>query len=184
MRHNMISGFRRILHKYPIVRGMTSYVILYPTANAVQQLLDPQQKKFDPKESLRFCILGTFIVAPTIYCWVKVASVIIKGQRLKHSILKAVVEQFIYAPVAYTEFFVGISLLEGKGLQAGIEELTSKFWPTYKVGFCVWPLIQTANFWIIPERNRVPFISFCSFMWNIFLSYVHHRQQITKGTDI
>lgn len=41
-----------------------------------------------------------------------------------------------------------------------------------KVGVCIWPVLQTFNFLVIPERNRVPFVSACSLVWCCFLAYM------------
>lgn len=43
---------------------------------------------------------------------------------------------------------------------------------TFKVGICIWPFIQTLNYAVIPERNRVPFVSLCSLAWTTFLAYM------------
>lgn len=48
------------------------------------------------------------------------------------------------------------------------------FVPTFQIGFCVWPVIQTVNFWVIPLKHRVSFVGFFSYIWNTFLSYMHH----------
>lgn len=37
--------------------------------------------------------------------------------------------------------------------------------------------MQTVNFAYVAEKNRVVVVSVASFMWTIFLSYMHHVQQ-------
>lgn len=37
--------------------------------------------------------------------------------------------------------------------------------------------MQTFNFAYVAEKNRVVVVSVASFMWTIFLSYMHHMQQ-------
>jgi protein Mpv17 len=98
---------------------------------------------------------------------------------------KGVIEQISYTPFAMTSFFFGMSLLEGKTKKEALEEVTEKFWPTYQVAICIWPFIQTFNFSVVPERNRVPFISVCSFMWTIFLAYMKQLQfEKKKKTNV
>lgn len=48
---------------------------------------------------------------------------------------------------------------------------------TPQVAICFWPLVQTVNFAYVPERNRVVVVSMASFMWTVFLSYMHHIDQ-------
>lgn len=98
-----------------------------------------------------------------------------------------------------------MSLLEGKSVDDGIEEVKNKFLPTYKVSsmnsssisnkpkknsflfsqfskaaICIWPAVSTVNFALIPERNRVVFISICSLMWTCFLAYM---KQLDRKDD-
>lgn len=40
------------------------------------------------------------------------------------------------------------------------------------MGICVWPILQTINFVLIPERNRVVYVSVCSLVWTSFLAYM------------
>lgn len=37
---------------------------------------------------------------------------------------------------------------------------------------CIWPAVSTLNFALIPEKNRVVFISVCSLLWTCFLAYM------------
>ena len=43
----------------------------------------------------------------------------------------------------------------------------------------MWPVVQTLNFAYVAEKNRVIVVSIVSFMWTIFLSYMHHLDQDT-----
>jgi protein Mpv17 len=52
------------------------------------------------------------------------------------------------------------------------KEVHDKFPSVYKVGICVWPIIQTVNFAFIAEKNRVPFVSLCSLGWTTYLAYM------------
>ncbi|XP_030378571.1 mpv17-like protein isoform X3 [Scaptodrosophila lebanonensis] len=98
------------------------------------------------------------------------------------------VEQISYGPFACASFFFGMSLLERKTFTEAIEEVKEKFAPTYKVGICVWPFLQTINFSVVPEHNRVVFVSICSLIWTCFLAYMktkemEHAIQIEAETN-
>lgn len=69
-------------------------------------------------------------------------------------------------------FFFGMTLLEGGSIEDAKNEVKVKFVSTYKVGVCVWPVLQTINFAFVPEPNRVVFVSFCSLLWTSFLAYM------------
>lgn len=55
------------------------------------------------------------------------------SHHLKNQIFKGLFEQISYTPAAMTSFFFFMSLLEGKTIDEGINEVKSKFLPTYKV---------------------------------------------------
>lgn len=84
----IIRAMKNATEKYPILRGMVTYSVLWPASNFVQQSMDKTREKYDPVESLRYLFLGSFVTAPTVYVWVKLASKIIKGTSLKHALLK------------------------------------------------------------------------------------------------
>lgn len=48
-------------------------------------------------------------------------------------LLKGLLEQVSYTPAAMTSFYFLMTLLEGRSIDDGINEVKSKFWPTYKV---------------------------------------------------
>ena len=84
----LIRGFRIMVEKYPVTRGMISYSILWPASNLVQQSMDSSLIKYDYAEVCRYCFLGTFVNAPTVYVWVRFNSWLIQGVKLRHAAMK------------------------------------------------------------------------------------------------
>lgn len=102
-----------------------------------------------------------------------------------------------------------MTLLEGGSKEEAINETKEKFLPTWQVwnvspffphfelifkqpltitshfqtAVCVWPFVQTVNFYLIPEKNRVPFVSVCSFMWTVFLAYMKQKSQEVENME-
>ncbi|XP_012273100.1 mpv17-like protein isoform X2 [Orussus abietinus] len=167
----VVAKFREITRQYPVTRGMASYTVIWPVASLLQQRIIGSEE-LNYTQALRFSIYGGFFVAPTLYCWLKCASYMWPKSNLRSAITKALVEQVTYGPAAMCCFFFGINLLEFKSISECFGEVREKFWPTYKVGVCVWPFLQTINFLLIPEKNRVVYVSFCSLMWTSFLAYM------------
>lgn len=175
--------FREVTQKYPIVRGMASYTIIWPTGSLLQQKIIGNDE-LNYMQALRFSLYGGFFVAPTLYCWMRCSSYFWPKSDLKSAITKALVEQVTYSPAAMCCFFFGINLLELKPVSECIEEVKQKFLPTYKVGVCVWPVLQTINFFFIPEHNRVVYVSFCSLIWTSFLAYMKAVEAKKKEQNI
>lgn len=93
---------------------------------------------------------------------------------IKTALAKAAVETITYTPAAMTCFYFFMTLLELKTFSEACEEVRTKVPPTYRVAVMVWPVVATINFSVIPEKNRVPFISACSLLWTSFLAYMKH----------
>ncbi|XP_012264038.2 mpv17-like protein [Athalia rosae] len=167
----LLMKFREVSTKYPVIRGMASYTVIWPTASLIQQKFIGKDE-ISYMQALRFSLYGGFFVAPTLFCWIKFASYVWPKSDLKSGIIKALVEQVTYGPAAMCCFFFGINLLEFKPVDECIKEVKEKFLPTYKTGIFVWPILQTINFTVIPERNRVVYVSICSLMWTSFLAYM------------
>lgn len=173
----IFSRFIVFTNKHPVVRGMISYATIWPLSNLVQQTIAGKRpENYDWMQPLRFAIYGGLFTAPTLYGWVRIASIIWPKTNFKTSVIKAVVEQLTYGPAALICFYFGMSLLEGKSVDESKEAVNSKFLPSWKVGICFWPVLQTINFCWVPEKNRVPYVSMCSFVWCCFLSYMHQLQ--------
>ncbi|CAL7947484.1 unnamed protein product [Xylocopa violacea] len=172
--------FREVSKKYPVIRGMISYTIIWPTGCLIQQKLVGKDE-LNYTQALRFSLYGGFFVAPTLYCWLRCSTYFWPKTDLKSAITKALVEQVTYSPAAMCCFFFGINLLEMKPISECIDEVKQKFWPTYKIGVCVWPILQTINFFFVPEHNRVVYVSFCSLMWTSFLAYMKTREAKKKN---
>lgn len=129
----IIKGINDLLSKHPITRGIVSYSIIWPSGCFVQQLLFNENERISWTKCLRFMIYGGFFVAPTLYAWIRLSSMMFPSSGIKPAISKALVEQISYTPFAMTCFYFGMSLMEGKSTKESATEVSSKFLPTYKV---------------------------------------------------
>ncbi|CAD7090084.1 unnamed protein product [Hermetia illucens] len=176
-----LTNLRAFLSKRPLVKGMVAYTVLWPTSSLVQQTIEGKTwNTYDWKRCFRFAVFGGLFVAPTLYGWVRFTSVMWPRTNLKTAISKALVDQVSYGPFAISSFYVGMSLLELKSFDESIQECKNKFFPTWKVAALVWPVLQTINFSLIPEGNRVVFVSICSVLWTTFLAYMKRLDKLKQ----
>ncbi|KAJ3643015.1 hypothetical protein Zmor_025756 [Zophobas morio] len=181
---SVLTKFVAFTNRHPVVRGMISYATIWPTSCIIQQTMAGKTpENYDWMQVLRFGLYGGLFTAPTLYAWIRISTMIWPKTNLKTAVIKAVIEQMTYGPAALGCFFFGMSLLEGKGIEGAKKEVEMKFLPSYKVGICVWPFLQTINFCFVPERNRVPYTSACSLVWCCFLAYMH-QLQIKKQAEL
>lgn len=182
---SLLSKIKVLATKYPMIRGMVSYSLIWPTSSIIQQSIEGKTwGSYDWWRCLRFSLYGGLFVAPTLYGWVKISSAMWPVTSFRTAVIKAAVEQISYTPAAMTCFFFIMSLLEMKTAREALAEVRNKVPPTYKVAVCVWPFLATINFSLIPERNRVLFISICSLMWTIFLAYMKHLEKQENSSKI
>lgn len=129
----IIKKINDLLSKHPVTRGILSYSIIWPAGCFLQQVLFNEDEKISWTKCLRFMIYGGFFVAPTLYAWIRLSSMMFPQSGIKPAISKALVEQISYTPFAMTCFYFGMSLMEGKSTQESAKEVSTKFLPTYKV---------------------------------------------------
>lgn len=115
---------------------MLSYALIWPAGNFVQQTIsgDP----YDFKKCLRFGMFGCFIVAPSLFGWIRLSSAMWPATSLRTALAKAACEQVGYTPFAMTTFFFAMTLLETFDPKEAIAEVKSKVLPTFKVAICIW----------------------------------------------
>lgn len=102
--------------KYPLLRGMASYSIIWPTSSLIQQTFEGKRfgkfsntrvklhhifcfhKKiicfalhtdtFDYWRSARYGLYGCCYVAPTLYSWLTIANIMWPGNSIRAGIIK------------------------------------------------------------------------------------------------
>lgn len=50
------------------------------------------------------------------------------------------------------------------------QQVQDKLWPTLKVNWVVWPVLQAVNMSVVPLQYRLLYINVCSLFWSAFLS--------------
>lgn len=159
-----MSRIRDVFTRYPLLRGMVSYSILWPTSAFIQQkIVGKSWSEIDWAKCARFSFYGGLYVAPMLYTWIRVSSKLFPQANLRTAVCKVwfgilsvqsvyqltdgiwnskpfcfipkkgLLEQVSYTPAAMTSFYFLMSLLEGRSIEQAINEVKTKFWPTYKV---------------------------------------------------
>ncbi|XP_073824036.1 pasang lhamu isoform X1 [Musca autumnalis] len=185
MRMLMLRKFSEFTHKYKILRGMIAYGLLWPCGSLAEQTLIEKRtfRTYDWKKCLKFSLFGCFFMGPTVYAWMRLASIMWPRTDIKSSFCKAVTEQAGYDPMAISTFLFTMSLMEGKTIKEAKHEVATKFLDAYRVGVIYWPCVQTVNFALIPVQNQVVFTSFFSMCWTTFLAYVKYMEMPNVDVD-
>ena len=67
-------------------------------------------------------------------------------------------------------FFWATTVMETGDSNAGVQKIKDKLWPTLKVNWVVWPVLQGINLSVVPLQFRILYINFASLFWSAYLS--------------
>eukprot|EP00088_Acartia_fossae_P058784 TRINITY_DN6922_c0_g1_i2.p1 TRINITY_DN6922_c0_g1~~TRINITY_DN6922_c0_g1_i2.p1 ORF type:complete len:190 (+),score=12.70 TRINITY_DN6922_c0_g1_i2:31-600(+) len=107
-----------------------------------------------------------------------------KGRTRQAIVKKILLDQILAAPFFAITFIYVASLLEGKTFAECWQEFKEKFPAIYLFDWLIWPPSQYINFSFVPSQYRVLYINFVTVLWDIFLSYIKHRESETTVMDI
>lgn len=180
MKAHLTNFFRKCIHGIktkPLLRGMAIYSITYPTGSFIQQSLNKEQEKIDYRRILKFTLFGSLIIAPGANLWIHFVNRVFTGNSILSSYGKVGLEQIIWSPLFYTVFYFGLTIMEGKSIEAALFEVKTKAFHTYTVGLAVWPFLQLYNYSYVSDKNRLVFMATFGLLWTIYLSYTKYVLQ-------
>ena len=141
-------------------------------------MVTKKKQPLDFARNARFTAISLFVTSPIAhYYTARLLPAILPVTGKASLIRKVVFDQTVAATCFIAVFFVGISILEGKGIRAGVENLKGKYWITLKSSWALWPAANVINFGFVPIKFQVLFAGVVSFFWNVFLSYVQNFRQ-------
>jgi len=92
--------------------------------------------------------------------------------------LKILADQFLAAPFFAITFIFGMGLLEDKRISECWREFILKFPAIYLFDWIIWPPSQFINFKYVPASVRVLYVNVITVVWDIFLSYIKHNDDL------
>ncbi len=94
--------------------------------------------------------------------------------KMRAVLVKVFLDETVYSNIYIIALFVICTLLEGKRLKDVEEKIEGQWLSTYLADLSVWPVAQYINFFYVPARLRIVYISALSLFWNAFLSKVQN----------
>eukprot|EP00878_Enallax_costatus_P000422 GHUV01000512.1.p1 GENE.GHUV01000512.1~~GHUV01000512.1.p1 ORF type:complete len:189 (+),score=54.40 GHUV01000512.1:193-759(+) len=95
------------------------------------------------------------------------------AQTLKLAVTKSLAGQVTLFPTYTTLVLLYASLLEGQGLQHGLDKVKHKIPNLFATGSVYWPVVNVMNFLYVPPAQRILAVNACAIVWNTYLSYVN-----------
>jgi hypothetical protein len=144
---------------------------------------------WDAPRTARFCVLGTFWVAPMTHVWYRSLSTqIVTGTSTPIKVMqRVIIDQFGFAPLFTTSFVGLLWVLEGRSSTEIPSQLKSAIPEIIIAGWSLWIPAMTLNFSVVPIKYQVLYSNVVALVWNVYLSYkssiAHIKDKDNGGTD-
>uniref|UniRef100_A0AC35FTN3 Uncharacterized protein n=1 Tax=Panagrolaimus sp. PS1159 TaxID=55785 RepID=A0AC35FTN3_9BILA len=147
---------------------------IYGIADIIAQLTD--KNGIDFKRIVRVSSIG-LLHGPMNHFWYKWLDrrlIISTIKPLPKVLIKKVAIDLSVSPVFTVTFIGGIAILEGHSIQKALNEYKNNFFKVLRLDLCVWPPSQLINFWFVPPRFRVLYVSMVILVYTCFLTIIRH----------
>ncbi|XP_037088653.1 mpv17-like protein 2 [Pollicipes pollicipes] len=160
---------------------------LLAAGDGIQQLLEFQrgvhaEEHYNWKRTGRMFAVG-LSQGPPHHLWYTWLDRWLPGRSGRVVRLKILADQLVAAPFFAVTFFLGAGLLEGHTVARSLQEFQMKFPEVYLFDWAIWPPTQWINFRYVPEPYRVLYVNVVTVVWDVFLSYIKHRDQLNEDAD-
>jgi len=129
---------------------------------------------YDLERTGRLMLMGLFHGAPRHYFYCALEKYLPKKD-MSTVAKKILLDELVLSVFIDSTFIYGVSYLEGYGHDKSLEETKEKFPVIYMWDWILWPPLQILNFYFLPLRFRVLFVSSLNLIWNTILSYFKHN---------
>ncbi|CAG0900353.1 unnamed protein product [Darwinula stevensoni] len=181
----MVKNFKdNMFTKHLLITNTVSGGVLLGSGDVIQQVFERYQgyhkgRRYDTMRTWRMFVVG-LLQGPPHHYWYTWLDKVFRGKDLKTIAKKILSDQFIAAPFFAITFFLGMGYMEGKDFGAILREFNKKFPYVYLFDWCIWPPTQYINFLWVPGAYRVIYVNAVTVCWDVFLSYIKHREQFEK----
>ncbi|MPC54336.1 mpv17-like protein 2 isoform X1 [Portunus trituberculatus] len=174
----------RLFGRYLWITNTVTSGGMLAIGDAIQQQLEHARgvgtkHNYDVERTGRLFLVGVSQGPPhhVFYIWLDK----VLPQKTGKVILKKIMaDQFLAAPFFAVTFFLVAGLLEGHSFAESWKEFKKKFPAVYAFDWFLWPPSQAINFYLVPAPYRVLYINVVTVIWDVFLSYMKHKDQVGK----
>jgi hypothetical protein len=139
---------------------------------------------------MRFVILGSFLVAPTVQTWYGFLMTRIPGTSVKAIGKRLLCDQGLFAPIFTPTFISSLTVLEhisGGDKADGTDHFASHFRERLHdspeaivMGWKIWVPSMAVMFAVVPNKYQVLYSNMVGFFWNAYLSWKTHEGEVTS----
>jgi len=138
-------------------------------------IVDKIKWKLDTLRLKNMAIYG--LISGTIsYCWyIRLLPKLVYSKtqtKIMETGKKLILDQFAFTPIYYLMFLYSVTRLDGKNHSDGKDKIYKDFYRCFIMDLKVWPILQTLNFYFLPNHLQVVFITSEMVFWSAYLSHV------------
>uniref|UniRef100_A0A7S2UXS8 Peroxisomal membrane protein MPV17 n=1 Tax=Fibrocapsa japonica TaxID=94617 RepID=A0A7S2UXS8_9STRA len=140
----------------------------------------------DLKRMFVFFCKGAFYFGPLVGVWFDALDKLwqrVSAKRpssdVKRALFMMFLDQAVTAPIFQLGFmfaftFFNALIMEGKiaTLNDALDRIQTSFWPVLAMNWRIWPIVNFANFFVVPLRFRLLVSSGFAVIWNILVSAI------------
>ncbi|XP_065830730.1 peroxisomal membrane protein 2-like [Oscarella lobularis] len=121
---------------------------------------------------LAYAMFGFVVTGPLIHHYHRLLEKFIPPKSEHAMIKKLLVDRFVFTPPLLALFFYVIALLEGRGTTESKRILSEHLWPTLKLSWKIYTVVQFVNLYYVPQQFRVLFTNLLGFLWTVYISLI------------
>jgi len=166
-----IDMHQEIIRKHGANANLQAGCPAYVTAPA-----SPSDKllRYDWTRTSLMAVTGFTWSGPISHIWYQLLELMVKTKHVVWGMLfRLVLDAAIFSPIAVAGYFVWRTALEGKGVDAIVDKLQTKWKGAVQASWSFWPAANVVNFGMVPVPFRVLFNNSLSLLWNGYLSHVN-----------
>ncbi|EFJ45923.1 hypothetical protein VOLCADRAFT_118277 [Volvox carteri f. nagariensis] len=125
---------------------------------------------YDPLRTARMAGYGFSWYGPCQYYWYNLLDWLMPVKNTTNFLSKVAANQLILAPITLSTVFSYNLALMGKA-EAIPNKIRDDLWPTMQNGWKFWIPAASLNFYCVPLKYQVLYMSACGVLWTAYLSY-------------
>ncbi|KAK4362645.1 hypothetical protein RND71_017886 [Anisodus tanguticus] len=176
---SLLAWYLSLLEKYPVRTKAVTSAMMTLFGDLICQLWIDQAASADVKRTFLFTFLGLVLVGPTLHFWYLYLSRLVTTPGVAGTVMRLVLDQFLFAPIFVGVFLSSLVTLEGRSSLV-IPKLQQEWFSSVLANWQLWIPFQFINFRFVPQQFQVLAANFISLVWNVILSYKAHKEVIVK----
>ena len=163
--------YARLLQTHPIATKTVTSAALFGLGDLMSQTQFEKKAAIDQPRLARMVAWGG-LFAPLAHYWYGALDVLVPGGGAAAVAQKVALDQMTWTVFINAAFFWTTTFMETGDAGLGLVAINRNLWPTLKVNWVVWPVLQAINLSVVPLQFRLLYNNFASLFWSAYLSNV------------